>query len=82
MRTRNVIREELRQSVAKCKNTIYIEMLLEIAEIYRKLSNDSTFKETSDLEWEQYQIISSIMRTKNIKHIKHAKSVLRYLEEK
>lgn len=82
MRTRNVIREELRQSVAKCKNTIYIEMLLEIAEIYRKLSNESTFKEVSELEWEQYLAVSSIMRTKNIKHIKDTNCILRALETK
>ena len=52
MRTRNVVREELRQSVAKCKNTAFIETLVEIAEIYRKLSNDDTFEEVSELERE------------------------------
>lgn len=36
MRTRNKIREDLKESAGKCKNTESIEMLLEISEICRK----------------------------------------------
>lgn len=82
MRTRNVVREELRQSVAKCKNTVFIETLVEIAEIYRKLSNDDTFEEVSELEREKYQVINDVMRSKSTENIKYAKYLLRSLEEK
>lgn len=82
MRTRNVVREELGQSVAKCKNTAFIETLVEIAEIYRKLSNDDTFEEVSELEREKYQVINDVMRSKSTENIKHAKYLLRSLEEK
>ena len=82
MRTRNVVREELRQSVAKCKNTAFIETLVEIAEIYRKLSNDDTFEEVSELEREKYQVINDVMRQKSTENIKYAKYLLRSLEEK
>lgn len=45
MRTRNVVREDLRKTVAKCKNTKSIEIILKIAEIYRKVYDNATFKE-------------------------------------
>ena len=55
---------------------------MEIAEIYRKLSNDDTFEEVSELEREKYQVINDVMRSKSTENIKHAKYLLRSLEEK
>lgn len=50
MRTRNVVREDLRKTVAKCKNTQSIETILKIAEIYRKVYDNAAFKEVSELQ--------------------------------
>ena len=55
---------------------------MEIAEIYRKLSDDDTFEEVSEQEWEQYQVINDVMKSKSTENIKYAKHLLRSLEEK
>ena len=61
MRTRNVVREDLRKTVAKCKNTQSIETILKIAEIYRKVYDNATYEEVSELQWEQRLMINKVM---------------------
>ena len=79
MRTRNVVREDLRKTVSKCKNTQSIETILKIAEIYRKVYDDATFKEVSELQWEQMQVINEIMDSVNVAKIRSVKWFLRGL---
>ena len=81
MRTRNVVREELIQSVAKCKNTVYIQTLLEIVEIFRKLSDDDTFKEVSELEAEQCRVVRDVMRAKHARKLRFVSVMLKNLEK-
>lgn len=81
MRTRNVVREELIQSVAKCKNTVYIQTLLEIAEICRKLSDADTFKEVSELEAEQCRVVCDVMRAKHARNLRFVSVMLKNLEK-
>ena len=69
MRTRNVVREDLRKTVAKCKNTQSIETILKIAEIYRKVYDNAAFKEVSELQWEQKLMINEVMNSTNTKNI-------------
>ena len=82
MRTRNVVREDLRKTVAKCKNTQSIETILKIAEIYRKVYDNAAFKEVSELQWEQKLMINEFMNSTNTKNIHNSRLILENLEKK
>ena len=82
MRTRNVVREDLRKTVAKCKNTQSIETIIKIAEIYRKVFDNATFKEVSELQWEQMFMVNKVMNSTNTKNIHNACLILESLEKK
>ena len=82
MRTRNVVREDLRKTVAKCKNTQSIETILKIAEIYRKVYDNATYEEVSELQWEQRLMINEVMNSTNTKNIHNARLILENLEKK
>ena len=82
MRTRNVVREDLRKTVAKCKNTQSIETIITIAEIYRKVYDNATFKEVSELQWEQMFMVNKVMNSTNTKNIHNACLILESLETK
>lgn len=76
MRTRNKIREDLKESAGKCKNTESIEMLLEISEICRKIADDKTVKEVSKLEWQQFLLIKDIIHSKNARSVRLTRQIL------
>ncbi len=82
MRTRNVVREDLRKTVAKCKNTKSIEIILKIAEIYRKVYDNANYEEVSELQWEQMLMINEVMDSTNTKNIHNARLILENLEKK
>ena len=82
MRRGNVVREDLRKTVAKCKNTQSIETILKIAEIYRKVYDNAAFKEVSELQWEQKLMINEVMNSTNTKNIHNARLILENLEKK
>lgn len=77
MRTRNVVREEVRKSVSKCKDTGSIEMLLEISELCRKAADDETFAEMSEIEKEQFFVIGDIMKCRNSRVVYQIGCILR-----
>lgn len=76
MRTRNKIREDLKESAGKCKNTESIEMLLEISEICRKIEDNKTVKEVSELEWQQFLLIKDIIHSKNARSVRLTRQIL------
>lgn len=76
MRTRNKIREDLKESAGKCKNTESIEMLLEISEICRKIADNKTVKEVSELEWQQFLLIKDIIHSKNARSVRLTRQIL------
>lgn len=76
MRTRNKIREDLKESAGKCKNTESIEMLLEISEICRKITDNKTVKEVSELEWQQFLLIKDIIHSKNARSVRLTRKIL------
>lgn len=76
MRTRNKIREDLKEPAGKCKNTESIEMLLEISEICRKIADNKTVKEVSELEWQQFLLIKDIIHSKNARSVRLTRQIL------
>ena len=55
-------------------------MLLKIAEICEKVSDDSRMHEATELEWQQYLMITNTMRCRNDRKIRNAKIVLMSME--
>ena len=74
--------EDLRKTVAICKNTQSIETIIKIAEIYRKVYDNATFKEVSELQWEQMFMVNKVMNSTNTKNIHNACLILESLEKK
>lgn len=58
-------RKELRVAIAKSadsiKSNIYLEMLLEVSEIFRKALDDKECVELTDLQWKQRSVIVDIL---------------------
>lgn len=75
MKTKKEIIEELKETAEQCKNKSNIEMLLKIAEICEKVSDDSRMHEATELEWQQYLMITNTMRCRNDRKIRNAKIV-------
>ena len=80
MKTKKEIIEELKETAEQCKNKSNIEMLLKIAEICEKVSDDSRMHEATELEWRQYLMITNTMRCRNDRKIRNAKIVLMSME--
>ena len=74
-RTRNIIRKEITESVNKIKNNYYLSELLELSEIFRKISDDKEYKSVSDTEYEKASVINTIMKMDNSKHIGNVRAV-------
>jgi len=66
--------------VCKIKNSIHLEILLKIAEIYRKAMSEE-YKTLSELQWQQYMIIGEVMRTEDEKKIRMANTILSTLNK-
>lgn len=68
-RTRKELREEIIKSVKGIRNNIYLGMILEISEIFRKALDEKEYKELSGIQWKQRSAISEILRMNNEKDI-------------
>lgn len=64
------------------QNTQSIETILKIAEIYRKVYDNATYEEVSELQWEQRLMINKVMDSTNTKNIHNARLILENLEKK
>ena len=58
-------RRELWEAIAKSadgfKSNIYLSMVLEVSEIFRKALDDKEYAELTDLQWKQRSIICSVL---------------------
>ena len=69
------------------KNVISVQLkkeetILKIAEIYRKVYDNATYEEVSELQWEQRLMINKVMDSTNTKNIHNARLILENLEKK
>lgn len=68
-RTRKELREEIIKSVKGIRNNVYLGMILEISEIFRKALDEKEYKEMTGIQWKQRSAISEILRMNNEKGI-------------
>lgn len=81
-RTRNIVRKDITDSIKRCKSTIYLEIVFQIAEIFRKVSDEDDYKELTELQWKQRNLVTDIMLTDNVRHLEMMSSFLHRLQYK
>lgn len=67
-KTRKELRKEITESVNRLKSDIYLMIILEICEIYRKSVDDKARHELSELQRNQRKVINDILKTENAEH--------------
>ena len=72
-RTRREIRKAIAESANRIKSNIYLEMILEISEIFRKSLDDKEYAELSDLQWGQRGAIIDIIEMEEAKDVEHTR---------
>lgn len=65
MRKRKELREAIVKSANGIKSNIYLEMVLEISEIFRKALDNKECAELSDLQYKQRSIICGALDIKD-----------------
>lgn len=75
MKKRKELREAVAESANGIKSNIYLGMLLEVSEIFRKYMNDD---ELSDLQYAQRSVISSILSIKEADKIRDISTFIAY----
>lgn len=80
-RTRKAIREEIIESVSKTKNSFYLSDILNIAEIFRKMSDEKEYQELKDIEYDKACIIRNILNSDNAQYIRHINLFIRALNK-
>lgn len=61
MKKRKELREAVAESANRIKSNIYLGMLLEASELFRKASDNKEYAELTDLQWKQRSIICSVL---------------------
>ncbi len=61
MKKRRELREAIAKSADGIKSNIYLSMVLEVSEIFRKALDDKEYAELTDLQWKQRSIICSVL---------------------
>lgn len=68
-KTRKELRREITESVNRLKSNIYLEMLLQVSEIFRKVMDEKEYAELTDLQWKQRAVINDVLNMKNVEEI-------------
>lgn len=69
MKKRKELREAIAKSADRVESNIYLEMILEVSEIFRKaLCEECT--ELTELQWEQRNAIQYILSMENVETLK------------
>ncbi len=61
MKKRKKLREAIAKSADGIKSNIYLSMVLEVSEIFRKALDGKEYAELTDLQWKQRSIICSVL---------------------
>lgn len=80
-KTRKVIREEIIESVSRTKNSFYLSDILNISEIFRKMSDEKEYQDLKDIEYDKAYIIRNILNSDNAQNIRHINIFIRTLNK-
>lgn len=68
-KTRKELRKEIAESANRLKSNIYLGMLLQVSEIFRKAMDEKEYSELTDLQWKQRLVIGDILTMKNVEEV-------------
>lgn len=68
-KTRKELRKEIAESANRLKSNIYLGMLLQVSEIFRKAMDEKEYAELTDLQWKQRLVIGDILTMKNVEEV-------------
>ena len=68
-KTRKELRKDIAESANSLKSNIYLGMVLQVSELFRKSLDDKEYTELSDLQWKQRTAISDILRMRDAKKV-------------
>lgn len=75
-KTRKELRKEIAESANRLRSDIYLGMVLQVSELFRKSFDGKEYAELSDLQWEQRGVIGDILRMKDARDISLIRSVI------
>lgn len=67
MKKRKELREAVAESANRIKSNIYLGMLLEVSELFRKALDNKEYAELTELQWKQRSIICSALDLEDAK---------------
>lgn len=68
-KTRNELRREITESANRLKSNIYLGMLLQVSEIFRKAMDKKEYAELTDLQWKQRLVIEDVLSMEDAKEV-------------
>lgn len=78
MKKRKELREEIAKSADGIKSSIYLGMVLEVSEIFRKALDDKECAELTDLQWRQRAVISDILDMTDAEKVQDIGTFIRF----
>lgn len=68
-KTRKELRREITESANRLKSNIYLGMLLQVSEIFRKAFDEKEYAELTDLQWKQRTVIESVLSMEGVEEV-------------
>ena len=81
-KTRKELRKEIAESANRIKSDIYLGMVLQISEIFRKALDGKEHAEMSDLQLEQRIAISDILSMKDAEEVSFIVSLIACMKDR
>ena len=74
-KTRKELRKEIAESANRLKSNIYLGMVLQVSELFRKSFDEKEYAELSDLQWGQRMLIIEVLGMKDARDVSLIHSV-------
>lgn len=68
-KTRKELRREITESANRLKSNIYLGMLLQVSEIFRKAFDEKEYAELTDLQWKQRLVIVDVLSMEDVEEV-------------
>lgn len=80
-KTRKELRKDIAESANRLKSSIYLGMVLQVSEMFRKSFDDDECVELTDLQWNQRSVIRDILSTNDAEKVSFIASLVAGMEE-
>lgn len=80
-KTRNELRREITESANRLKSNIYLGMLLQVSEIFRKALDEKEYAELTDLQRKQRLVIEDVLSMEDAEEVGFIVSMIAGLKQ-